>query len=137
MAELLGSPGLNALVGGWIERSKAGHRCSWHHVVVTETANENPGEVQLVPKWPENATENPVVVNQFAILWDGTREAVFLVAGQIAPPIATVPEDGREQIERLNGRIPIHAKAALYMTRNQAEQLRDLLGRHLQGGDEQ
>lgn len=93
-------------------------------------------QVELTPKWPDNATENPAAVNQFAVLWDGSRDAILLVAGLAAPPIAATRSDGLEHLERLAGRIPIVPKSALYMTRTQAEQLHELLGRHLKGSGE-
>lgn len=100
----------------------------------TENSQQD-GVEQLLPRWRSGATSEPVVVNQFAALWDGSQESLYLVAGQIEPPVIMTSDDGRELLEELGGRIPVTPKVALYMSRARAEELRDLLIRHLGGMD--
>jgi hypothetical protein len=95
---------------------------------VTEPAVHRPQQVQLTPQWPDDATVSPAVVNHFAVMWDGAPgKALYLLAGQIAPPVITNEADAQDQLDALNGRIPVQMQATLYMTMDQAEQLRQIL----------
>jgi hypothetical protein len=90
--------------------------------------------------WPEDAAAEAPVVTHLGIIGDGTPESsaggvagMYLVMGQVAPPAWFSPV----AVERglAAGRdVPVKVHAAVYLTRSRAEELYELLRRHLGKG---
>jgi hypothetical protein len=82
--------------------------------------------------WPEGLAENPQVVNQFVIANDPAGpEGVYLVFGHLASPVWLSEEHAEQRLKQLGGALTINGRGAFYMTRANAERLRQILDTHL------
>jgi hypothetical protein len=97
------------------------------------TDPDQPVQVQAI--WPEGMSEAAQVANQFALSNDVTGPGgVYLLFGHLAAPVFLSPEHARQRMEQLGGAVTIQPRAALYLTRENAVRLRELLDAHLGAG---
>jgi hypothetical protein len=86
--------------------------------------------IQLV--WPEALGEAAQVVNQFVISNDLTDpSAVYLLLGHAATPVFLDEAHAAQRLQERGGAVPISARGSFYMTRQNAQKLRDILDNHL------
>ncbi|WP_395705256.1 hypothetical protein [Rhodococcus ruber] len=92
-----------------------------------------PVEIQMQAVWPEGVSEQAQVVNQFALLNDNTpgEPGVYLLVGHLGAPIWLTPEIARQRAAEANYVLPIAPRGAYFMTRQRAEELWSILGKHL------
>ncbi|MFV9634858.1 hypothetical protein [Mycobacterium neumannii] len=87
---------------------------------------------QLFPAWPLDAAAHAQVVNQAICAWDqGNREGVmYLTLGHVPPPLWLRQEEAR-QFAAENDSIEVQPRGSFAMSRAAAEELWEILGRHL------
>jgi hypothetical protein len=96
--------------------------------------------VQFNVLWPDDAAAAAPVVTHMGILGDGTGDpgtpeaGFYLLMGQVAPPPWFSPIARDRGLAAAGGTspdIPVRVHAAVYLTRARAEELYELLHRHL------
>jgi hypothetical protein len=91
--------------------------------------------VQVQAIWPEGLSESAQVANQFALTDDPAGPgAVYLLFGHLAAPVWLSQEHAEQRLKQLGGAVTINPRGAFYMTRANAERLRDILDSHLKKG---
>jgi hypothetical protein len=91
--------------------------------------------LQVQAIWPEGLSEAAQVANQFALTDDPAGPgAVYLMFGHLAAPVWLSQEHAEQRLKQLGGSVTISPRGAFYMTRANAERLRDLLDSHLKRG---
>lgn len=94
------------------------------------TASEQGLQVQAI--WPEGLSDNAQVVNQFAVADDPAGPgAVYLLFGHLSAPVWLSQEHAEQRLKQLGGAVTISGRGAFYMTRANAERLREILDVHL------
>lgn len=82
--------------------------------------------------WPEALAESAQVANQFVVANDITGTGgVYLLVGHLAAPVFLDSEHARQRIAQLGAAVTIQPRGAFFMTQRSAEQLRDVLVKHL------
>lgn len=88
--------------------------------------------MQLRLSWPTTAADNPDLVNQFVVYTpDDDPGTTYILCGHAVPPVVLNPDDVRDVLTQLDGRLPVHPRGAFVMTRAKAEELHRVLGDHL------
>ncbi len=101
------------------------------------TAPETGPGLQVQAIWPEGLSEGAQVVNQFALTDDPAGPgAVYLMFGHLAAPVWLSQEHAEQRLKQLGGAVTIGPRGAFYMTRANAERLRDILDSHLKKGQQ-
>jgi hypothetical protein len=103
---------------------------------MTEPSEETPTSWEVRPVWPETLGESAQVVNQFVVSDDVSGpEGVYLLLGHLATPVFLTPEHAQQRFEQLGGAVMVAPRGSFYLTRKNAERLRDILDNHLKKKD--
>ncbi len=90
-------------------------------------------ELRVQAIWPEGLSEGAQVVNQFAATDDPAGPgAMYLLFGHLAAPVWLSQDHAEQRLKQLGGAVTISPRGAFYMTRGNAERLRDMLNTHLE-----
>lgn len=104
-------------------------------MTATEPPDEDEPGLQVRAIWPEGLSESAQVVNQFALTDDPAGPgAVYLLFGHLAAPVWLSQDHAKQRLRQLGGAVTIGSRGAFYMTRGNAERLRDALDTHLKKG---
>lgn len=91
-----------------------------------------PDDIQVRALWPEGLAESAQVANQFVVANDITGTGgVYVLLGHLAAPVFVDAEHARQRLAQLGAAVTIQPRGAFFMTRQSAEQLRDVLVKHL------
>lgn len=98
---------------------------------MTDVSETREDSVQLTPKWPSDAASQAQVVNQVVCAWDqGNQDIMYLVLGHIPPPLWLRLDDA-VKFAAENDTIEVQPRGSFVMSRCAAEEIWDILGRHL------
>jgi hypothetical protein len=98
---------------------------------MTDVSETGEDSVQLTPRWPLDAASQAQIVNQVVCAWDqGNRDTMYLVLGHIPPPLWLRQEDAMKFAAE-NDAIDVQPRGSFVMSRHAAEEIWDILGRHL------
>lgn len=98
---------------------------------MTDVSEIGEDSVQLTPLWPVDAGSQAQVVNQAVCAWDqGNQEIMYLMLGHVPPPLWLRLEDAR-RFAAENDTISVQLRGSFIMSRRAAEEIWDILGRHL------
>jgi hypothetical protein len=103
--------------------------------VMTESGDK-PKEFPIQLVWPEGLADAAQVVNQFVLANDlSDPGALYLLLGHAATPVYLDQAHLEQRLQERGSALPISARGSFYMTRENAEKLRDIIDKHLKKGD--
>ncbi|OLT12268.1 hypothetical protein BJF78_24725 [Pseudonocardia sp. CNS-139] len=100
-------------------------------------------KIDLELDWSAGDSVEPKAANQFVVQLGptvaGAPDGVYLIVGQVAPPlvVSNVPEKAQAQIERYGGRLQVHVHGRYHMSRARLDELRRVLDLLAEQYDEQ
>lgn len=98
---------------------------------MSESGEGDAKEFQLQPRWPLDAASQAQVVNQFICAWgQGNHEVMYLVLGHVPPPLWLSPA-ALEEWAAENDTIDVQPRGSFHMSKAAAEELWNILGKHL------